>query len=313
MTTRHETLSLLTRRDMLAGLAATLPFALPRGAFAADAAPHVTHGRFSVRVFSDGYLTLTGDILMPDADEEARQALLTRLKGNAVSAPVAANVPLIRAGDDLVLIDTGAGGYFQSSAGRLAQNLAAAGVMREAITKVVFTHAHPDHSGGTTLADGQLLFPNAQYYIARDEWDFWTDRNFASRRAPALHDFALGAQRDLFAVEDRLTRLLPGDEILPGMRITATPGHTPGHVSVELDGPEPLLIVGDACTSDIIFLENPGWRFGFDTDAELALATRKRLLDRAATERLQVLGYHWSHPGPGFIDRWKSAYRFVPA
>ena len=303
----------LTCRAVLVGMAAILPFALPGRGVAATPSHRFTHGQFDIEVFSDGYLTLPGEILMPEADLDVRQAMLTRLNGDASSAPLAANVPLIQTGSDMILIDTGAGANFQDSTGRLAENLAAAGVAREAITKVVFTHAHPDHSGGTVMADGQLLFPNATYFIGRNEWDFWTDPAFEAHMPPALHAFARGAQRDLFAVEDRITRLEPGDHIVPGIRVTATPGHTPGHVSVELDGPEPLLIVGDACTSDTIFFENPDWRFGFDTDADLALATRKVLLDRAQAEKIKVFGYHWSHPGPGFVDRKGTAYRFVPA
>jgi glyoxylase-like metal-dependent hydrolase (beta-lactamase superfamily II) len=313
MSTRSLSPVPLSRRDVLFGMAATLSFALPDNRVAAAPLTRFTHGRFDVDVFSDGYLTLPGEILMPEADPVVRRAMLNRLNGDGASAPVAANVPLVRSGSDLILIDTGAGGNFQASTGRLAANLAAAGVARGAVTKVVFTHAHPDHSGGTVLPDGQLLFPNAQYYIGAAEWDFWTDPAFDTHLPPALHDFARGAQRDLFAVEDRMTRLQPGDEVVPGLRVTATPGHTPGHMSVELDGPEPLLIVGDACTNNLIFFENPDWRFGFDTDANLALSTRKALLDRAASEKIKVFGYHWSHPGPGFVERRGLTYRLVPA
>jgi len=300
------------RRSLLVGLAATLPLPLPSGRVAATPFPAFRHGAFEISVVSDGYVTLTGEILMPDADPELRRKMLIRLAGSGSSAPVAANVPLIRAGRELILIDTGGGVNFQNSCGRLARNLAAAGVWPEEITTVVFTHAHPDHSGGTVRPDGGLQFPNARYCIGRREWDFWTDRHFEARMPPALHDFARGAQRDLLAVEDRIARMDPGDEVVPGMRIVATPGHTPGHVSVELDGPEPLLIVGDACTSDLIFFRYPDWRFGFDTDPELALATRRRLLDRAATEALKVLGYHWSHPGAGYVERHNGGYRLIP-
>jgi glyoxylase-like metal-dependent hydrolase (beta-lactamase superfamily II) len=149
--------------------------------------------------------------------------------------------------------------------------------------------------------------------VSQTEWDFWTDRQFEARRPMALHGFATGAQRDLFAVEDRITRVREGGEIVRGMSIVATPGHTPGHVSVELKGRDNLLITGDACTNDTIFFARPAWHFGFDTDMEVALASRQMLLDRAAAEKLKLLGFHWTYPGVGYAERRGDAYEFVGA
>ncbi|SCW50858.1 Glyoxylase, beta-lactamase superfamily II [Rhizobium mongolense subsp. loessense] len=218
---------------------------------------------------------------------------------------------MIRYGDDLILIDNGSGMNFQPTAGKLAHNLRTMGVTPEQITKVVFTHAHPDHSGATTASNGKLLYPNAEYYVSQTEWDFWTDKQFETRRPSALHGFAKGAQRDLFAIGERITLVREGDEIVPGMSIVSTPGHTPGHVSVEIRGRDNLLITGDACTNDTIFFARPDWHFGFDTDAEVALASRQVLLDRAAAEKLKLLGYHWTYPGVGYAERRGDAYDFV--
>jgi glyoxylase-like metal-dependent hydrolase (beta-lactamase superfamily II) len=301
------------RREFLS-LAAGAALAGATGVPAYTAVTHrFAHGDFDISVFSDGFLTLSADILLPDASPDVRFPILASLGGDKTGAPVQANVPLIRYRDELILIDNGAGGNFQPSTGRLADNLKAAGVDPASITKVVFTHAHPDHSGATTTGDGKILYANAQYYVAQTEWDFWTDKNFAIRRPAALHGFAEGARRDLFAVEDRITFVRHGDEIVPGMSIIDTPGHTPGHISVELAGRDNLLITGDACTNDVIFFQHPDWHFGFDTDTELALKTRRALLDRAASEKLKLLGYHWSDPGTGYATREGNAYRFVAA
>jgi len=283
---------------------------LPPGVFS-NGFHTLKHGQFDITVLSDGYITLPADILMPEAGRDERMSTLGRLGGDTDSAPLQTNVPLIRRGVDLILVDTGAGGNFQPSDGRLAGNLASIGADPASVTKVVFTHAHPDHSGGTTRPDGSLLFPNAHYYVSEAEWSFWTDPEFETKMPKPLHEFARGAQRDLFAVKDRLTLVKPGDEIVSGMNVVSTRGHTPGHISLELAGDGNILIAGDVIPNNIVSFENPSWHFGFDTEPEIALANRKALLDKAANEKLRVLGYHWTYPGVGYVDRNGTAYRFV--
>ncbi len=300
-----------TRREFLVGaLAGAAALALPRGTYAAEF-HRFTHGAFDITVVSDGFITLPAAVLLPDATPEERQPILARLGGDAAGAPVQANIPLIRHGNDLILVDNGSGTRFQPSAGKLAANLKTLGIEPEAITKVIFTHAHPDHSGATTTDDGKLLYPNADYVVSATEWNFWTDKDYEAHMPAALHGFARGAQRDLFAVKDRLILVKPGQEILPGMQVVETAGHTPGHISLELAGDGNLLITGDACTNDVIFFEHPAWHFGFDTDPELALKNRRMLLDRAASEKIRLLGYHWSYPGFGYAEPKDGAYTFV--
>ncbi|TAX42081.1 MBL fold metallo-hydrolase [Rhizobium leguminosarum] len=284
---------------------------LPPGVLA-DGFHQLKHGRFDITVLSDGYITLPSDILMPDGHPEEFGRILVRLGGDIDGAPLQTNIPLIRHREDLILVDIGAGTNFQPSDGKLAQNLASIGVDPASITKVVFTHAHPDHSGGTTKPDGSLVFPNAHYYVNEAEWLFWTNPNYESAMPEPLHVFARGAQRDLFAVKDRLTMVKPGDEIVSGMNVVSSRGHTPGHISLELAGDGSLLIAGDVIPNDIVSFENPDWHFGFDTEPEIALKNRAALLDKAANERLRMLGYHWTYPGVGYVERNGSAYRFLP-
>src|SRR3712207_4425174 len=153
---------------------AAAPF-LPKGAYAAELY-RFDHGPFDITVFSDGFIMLPADVLLPDAPPEKRPRILERLGGTPESAPVHVNIPLIRTGSDLVLVDNGSGSNFQASAGKLGANLKAAGVDPGSITKVVFTHAHPDHSGATVKPDGTLLCPNADYFVSDADWQFWTDR-----------------------------------------------------------------------------------------------------------------------------------------
>ena len=71
------------------------------------------------------------------------------------------------------LVDTGAGANWQPRAGKLGENLSSAGIDPAHITKVVFTHAHPDHLWGVAEEGGALRFPNASYFVAEKEWNFW--------------------------------------------------------------------------------------------------------------------------------------------
>lgn len=311
MTRTDDKTSSLDRRSFLAGSAAgaALPL-LPKGVYAAET-HRFTHGAFDIAVVSDGFLTLPVGIVLPDAAPEERDGIMRRLGGTPERAPFHTNIPLIRTGGDLIVVDNGSGGNFQASAGKLSANLATAGIDSAEVTKVVFTHVHPDHAGGTIGMDGTLTFPNAQYFVSEREWAFWTNPDYEKIMPKALHGFARGAQRDLFAVKDRLTLVRPGDEIVSGMQVLDTRGHTPGHISLELEGGDGLVISGDAATSNIVFFEHPDWHFGFDTDPDLALKTRKMLIDRAATEKLTLLGYHWSYPGIGRAERNGNAYRFV--
>lgn len=270
-------------------------------------------GDFDIRVFSDGFIMLPAAIVLPDTPPPDRPEILGRLGGNAEAAPFHVNIPLIRHGRDLILVDNGSGNRFQPSAGRLEDNLLAAGVDLLAITKVVFTHVHPDHAGGTIRPDGLLLCPNADYVVSHAEHRFWTDPDYERTMPDGLHGFARGSQRDLAAMGERLTLVRPGDEIVPGMRVLATPGHTPGHISYELEGGRGLIINGDVATSNVIFFEHPNWHFGFDTDPDIALNTRRRFLDRVATDKVTMLGYHWPYPGVGVAERRGAAYRFLAA
>ena len=268
-------------------------------------------GDFSVTVLSDGSISIPGDIFTMDAPADRVADLLTCLGAAEGLVSVATNIPLIRTGNDLILVDIGGGHRYQPTDGKLYENLAAAGFDAAAVTKVVFTHAHPDHIWATLTESGQLRFPNATYFIGAAEWDFWMDPDYLTTMPSVLHEFAQGTRRDLGAVKDRVVMLKHGDDVVTGFRALDTPGHTPGHLSFELAGREGLIIAADVATNQIVSFEHPNWRQGFDTIPEAAIASRKSLLDRAAADQTKLLGYHWNYPGIGYVERRGSGFRFV--
>jgi glyoxylase-like metal-dependent hydrolase (beta-lactamase superfamily II) len=264
------------------------------------------HGAFEITVVSDGYLTLPADIIMPEAANATRRTILAEMGGGYSSAPLATNVPIIRTADDLVLIDVGSGHQFQDTCGALPENMRRIGIDPKDVTTVFFTHAHPDHMGGILDEQGALVFPNAEYFLSRAEWEFWEDDN---RLPDSLRVFGKGARSNFRALAGRLNLVEPGQRLLDGLEVVPTPGHTPGHVSFSLEGQGELFITGDAVTNPIISFQFPDWRFGFDADHETASHTRHQLLDRLASTRAQVLGYHWKHPGLGSVEREGAAFR----
>ena len=128
-----------------------------------------------------------------------------------------------------------------------------------------------------------------------------------------MHGMATESQRHYAAVKDIVTRVKPGDDIVTGIRVLDTPGHTPGHVSFEVEGGEGLIIVADTIIQPVIYFAHPEWKFGFDSIHEQAVASRRSLLDRAATDKVKLLGYHWTYPGVGYAERKDQGFVFVPA
>ena len=93
-----------------------------------------------------------------------------------------------------------------------------------------------------------------------------------------------------------------GYEVIPGVTVLDTPGHTPGHMSVLVtDGDQSLLALGDSMNHAWMNFAHPDWYNGSDTDGPLAVTTRRKLLDMAAADRIAVLAYHFPFPGVGHV------------
>lgn len=300
----------LSRRTLLAATAACIA---ARVQAALAAAPYsFQHGAFEVTVVSDGHLVLPTSFLAPDAPPAERNALLEAAGETGIQYNSPTNVTLIRTATDLILVDMGSGDRFMPSAGKLWDNLKAAGIEKGKITKVVFTHGHPDHLWGAVDDLDDLVTPDATFFVARGEWNFWTGDNATRGLPPERAGFVTGARRNYAAIKDKVKMVTPGDEVVPGLRLIDTPGHTQGHVSLELAGADGLIVGGDVLTHPLISFAHPDWRPTADHVPEQAAATRSRLLDRLATDHAKLIGFHLPYPGIGVVERKGLAYRFVP-
>ena len=273
-------------------------------------------GDFEVLSVSDGLLTLTpATDMIPNAPADELAALMAQ-HGRPTEALIGhTNVLLVNTGSHLVLVDTGSGTTFMDTAGRLVTNLQAAGIDPADIDTIVLTHAHPDHAWGMVDdATGAPRFANATYHVRETEWDFWTSDDTLAGAPEGMRPMIESTRGTLLAVADRTQRLAADVEVVPGVRLMETPGHTIGHVSIHVSsGDAELLCTGDSIVSDITSFHHPEWHFAFDMDPDQAVTTRRQIFDRVASDGIPIIGYHFTWPGVGYVMRDRDAYRWAPA
>lgn len=271
-------------------------------------------GAFTVTIVSDGYLTLPTSAIATNIPEAQVKAFLKSYIRDVEQHFSHTNLCLIDTGKERILIDAGSGSKFQSSAGRVLQNLEASGYMAEDIDSVVLTHAHPDHAWGI-IDDktGKPRFPNASYYINATEWDYWTQDDLAGKLPQDMQSMAETTQNNLLPIAAQTKRIKPGDEIAPGIEALDTSGHTPGHISLQVSSEKQAMIVsGDVIMHSYVSFEQPDWHFRFDMDAEKAAQVRKQILDRCATDELVLVGFHLPFPGVGYVAKKGKSYNWLP-
>ena len=224
---------------------------------------------------------------------------------------------LVNTGRQLVLFDTGNGALRREHErlrgrvpdGDLVARLGQAGYKAEDIDVVVITHGHPDHIGGLTEG-GAPVFPRARYVFGATEFDYW--RRGDNVREPRKFN------RELFMqicapLADRASFFKPGDDVVPGIRAVDAAGHSIGMMAyhIESEGKR-LLVWADTCIHYVMSIQRPEWPIDVDDDKDKAVATRKRILDMVASDRLFVAGFHMPFPGLGHVERSAGGYRWVP-
>jgi len=219
----------------------------------------------------------------------------------------------------LILIDTGAGNkeparFYEiygiengAPDGRTAleAGLASLGYAADDVAIVIDSHLHFDHAGGNTYhdADGalRLTFPRARYVVQAGEYAWATHPN--ERTAASYFDHNYVPVRDA----DRFDLVAGEQEIVPGVRVLPTPGHTPHHQSILLDGGgETALFAGDLVPTTA-HLPLP-WIMGYDVEPLVTLETKRRILARAAAEQWLLVFCHDATTAWGRIAHDGKAY-----
>jgi glyoxylase-like metal-dependent hydrolase (beta-lactamase superfamily II) len=310
-----------TRRDLLKLAAVAPAFALPAplAALGTPAGTQAGYHRFRlgearITILSDGHLAIPTAQIGVNADQDEVQAFLTAHRLATDVSYNHTNHVLIETGDATVLVDVGSGSRFLDTAGRLMSNLEAAAVDPGAITHVVITHAHPDHVWGIRDDFDEPIFPDASYTIGAAEYGYWMQDDLVNRVAPEAQQFVVGAVNSLSAEGVDWTMAEQGHEVVPGVSLIDTPGHTHGHMSIHVESAgERLIALGDAMRHAYVDFERPHWVGSPDMDPDRTVMTRLRLLDMAAADGIALVGYHFPFPGVGHVMRDGDGYRFVPA
>lgn len=313
---------MISRRKLLQNgsalaAAASFPFGSRPGWAATQGVHTFKLGAFEITVISDGFASLPTSFVLGSTNPKDVAELFAAAglapASEGINAPV--NVTLVKTPDALILIDAGGGGDFMPTLGKFSDTFDAAGLKPEAVTHVIFTHAHADHLWGVIdPLDGGTRYPNARHFMTAVEFDYWMTPDRDKSVPEMLVKMAVGTARRLKVLADRLDKPKAGAELVPGVMLLDTAGHTPGHVSVLLrSGTEQLLIGADALTHPLVSFTKPDWRWGSDTAAEMGIAARKRTLDMLAADKVSLLGYHLPWPGVGRVEKKDSAFRFVQA
>ncbi len=221
---------------------------------------------------------------------------------------------LVNTGSKLVLLDTGFNDNGGPTNGKVVAAMKAAGIEPSMVDTVILSHFHGDHLQGARAKDGKLVYPNAEIMVPEPEWAFWMDDARMAAAPDGMKGAFAGVRRVLAPNAADVKRFKWGDEVVTGITAVDASGHTPGHTAfVIASGTAKMMYVADITNTPVLFAANPDWKVMFDMDADKAVATRKRILDMAATDKIRLSFYHASFPASGFVAKEGAGYRYVPA
>jgi glyoxylase-like metal-dependent hydrolase (beta-lactamase superfamily II) len=224
----------------------------------------------------------------------------------------AINLLLLRRPGTSLLVDTGPGPISHWMPGLSAADLGTAlrsiDCPLDAIDIVLLTHLHFDHVGGVVQGEWpdalQLTAPRAQVIVLSE----------AAKAARAeRRDLPMNAATPVIELLDatrQLTEAHDRDEIAPGVTLRSTPGHAPGHGTVEIAGQDPLVFTGDLLHHPI-HAQRPEWAGIPDADRQRALETRLEMLTELSDRRVRVVAPHLREPSVGRFTHSRGAFAWI--
>lgn len=263
-------------------------------------------GSFTVEVLSEGHFELFKD---GHINRSARTPHLEpKDPGDSHTAMVGINPILVQSANQNILLDTGLGwgldaGSQYTDVSNVCTNLRIFGLTPEDITHVILTHLHYDHAAGASYTDTEAktkpTFPNATYYVHRLEWDFALEQSEGKQLSYSeryrLDDFyRLVSDGRVTFLSDDIT------EIMEGITVVKTGGHTPGHQVVMLEsGGEKAYYLGDLLPNE--YQLNDYSMEKADIYSLKAKKKKVQLLQQACDEKALLLFYHSGNGQAGHL------------
>jgi glyoxylase-like metal-dependent hydrolase (beta-lactamase superfamily II) len=279
---------------------------------------HFTLGQVALHILNDGIFMLDGGSVFGRVPRTLWERVVAPDHFNRV--PAALNSILLETSGKRVLIETGYGDKLPEKVqqifglsrpqGTLLDQLALLGLRPEDIDIVINTHLHGDHAGWNTrhppddsAGEPVPTFPNARYIVQRLEWDQAAHPDELTAPGYPANNFAPLLERGVLD-------LVEGDvQVLPGIRLVMTPGHTAGHQSVWLEsGESAALFTGDAALHGS-HLERINWVGAVDNFPITTVATRRKLVEDVMRRQASVLVTHHPFPGLGILVQSPGAKR----
>ncbi|MFQ5918095.1 MAG: MBL fold metallo-hydrolase [Candidatus Binatia bacterium] len=270
-------------------------------------------GDFHVYPLLDGYFRLDGGAMF---------GVVPRVLWEKTNPPddrnrilLALGALLVKAHGKHVLIDTGIGNkgdekfcdiYAVDRRPSIEESIKKIGLTPKDIQIVINTHFHFDHAGGDTtrMSGGRIVptFPNAEYYVQRGEWQLAMTPNERSQRSYLLENY------EVLSKLDRLILLDSNAEILPGIQVVKTPGHTEHHQSVIVQSEgETVCFLGDLVpTSSHIPLP---YTMAYDLFPLTSIETKRSLLKQAHEEGWVLVFQHDPRVRMGRLEKIDGRYR----
>lgn len=267
-------------------------------------------GRFTIEQLSEGRFEMFADGTINREPIEQSGKMQKSSAQTGSSSLIGINPVLVSDQSSKILLDAGLGwgldaGSEYKNVSNIVTNLDIFDIAPEEITHVLLSHLHYDHSAGSSFTDKEsatcATFPNATYYVQRREWEYALKQQYSEKK-PRGGDYHLD---DLYRLAaDNRIEFLDKDytEIIEGVSVIWTGGHTPGHQAVHImDEGKAAYFLGDLLPG-----ENHLNRYSMRQMDVIPLQAKKmkiQLLRSAYEEKAVLLFYHSLYSNAGRLAK----------